>query len=431
MFSHLFFRMKNSIWLMPALITLGSFLLAISVVFIENNFFHTGRSFLPDVFLVGADLAQTILGTIAGSLLTMTTITFSTIMVVLTTYSSQFSPRTLQNFIRDTVTMRVLGVFIGGFVYAISSLLFMQEGSNENHIAVVGIGVIVAFVCLAFFAYFINHVAVSIQVSKLIERLSNDVLGTINETIKKVDNNSHIHILQVPPDVSYQFSEKTEICSTKFGYVQFIYLDQLYKRASEQGYYIEIQKQIGDFLHDNKSVMSISHNEPLKINLNDEVTIGNDRTTIQDVDFGLQKLAEVALRAISPGINDPNTAIECIRHLGLCLKAASNLDGFYLVYYDDNDRVVLSIPQRPFEEMLRSAFYQISHYGQSDISILIAVFDALYAIAEDQSKSIKEKIVQFSDYLMEKVDCDSLAELDRVLMESRKRSLDKLVESHS
>jgi Predicted membrane protein (DUF2254) len=142
------FKIKEGTWFIPAVYTIVALILAIVVVYVD---FYL-EAFYPEIFLVGLDLGKTILGTIAGSLLTMTTITFSTTMVVLTTYSSQFSPRTLENFIQDPVTMRVLGVFIGGFVYCIFTLLFIRE-SVGNTVASATIGVIIAFICLAFFAF--------------------------------------------------------------------------------------------------------------------------------------------------------------------------------------------------------------------------------------------------------------------------------------
>nr|WP_239589372.1 DUF2254 domain-containing protein [Metabacillus crassostreae] len=419
-FNKLFLFIKSRVWLLPTIFSIGSFFLAVLVAFLDQFINLNNTKIIKDFLTIDRDLAQTILSTIAGSLLTMTTITFSTIMVVLTTYSSQFSPRTLQNFIRDMVTMRVLGIFIGGFVYSIFSLLFMKQQS-ESYVLAVTISVIIASICVGVFAYFIHHVASSVRVSKLIEQLSNDVLKSIHNKISKVEKNDHVILVTSTPS-EYKFSKKIEITNNDFGYIQLIDEENLYKQACEDDYFIEIHHSIGSFLPPDKLVMTIHHNGVAENKELEGITLGNERTTMQDIDFGLQKLTEVALRAISPGINDPNTAIDCIRHLGLCLKKVSSLDGNSLVYYKDNT-AVLSIPQRPFEEVLRSCFYQICHYGQKDISILEAIFDALLEISTSNTKEIIEKTVQFSEYILEKADIHSFPELDQRSLKDRKKRL--------
>lgn len=426
MINRLLLRIKNTIWVIPTLFSISAFLLAVFMVYIDHRYFDKHQTLFPDVFLVDVDLSKTILGIIAGALLTMTSITFSTIMVVLTTYSSQFSPRTLQNFIRDSKTMRVLGVFIGGFVYAIFALLFMQEKAEDNHVLTALIGVLIAFICVAFFVYFIHHIAASVQVNKLIEDLARDVLTTIKEQEEKIRKNRHLSLLKEKPTIPVNLSEKKHIYSKDFGYLQLINEEELYKKACEFGYCIEVHKKMGEFVSENKLILTIFKNKNTEVSIGDEIAIGNERTILQDVDFGLEKLAEVALRAISPGINDPNTAIECIHHLGMCLRAVSKLDGSYLVYYDDNNRMILSIPQRTYKEMLRSCFYQICHYGKDDISILITIYEALYEIAVDNSKTIIEQTLKFSEYLEEKINQNTFPTFDRELLLQKHKALHEL-----
>ncbi|MBT2687679.1 DUF2254 domain-containing protein [Bacillus sp. ISL-47] len=420
-------RIKNFIWLVPAIYTFGAFILSIIVFIIDLNFSSKMPDFYSAVFLVGLELAETILGTIAGSLLTMTTITFSTIMVVLTTYSSQFSPRTLQNFIRDPITMRVLGIFIGGFVYAIFSLLFLREGSVGNHVASATFGVLIAFICLAFFAYFIHHVATSVQVSKLIERLAKDLLDTIEEIRDKVEKNNNISLLKVTPMEPLNLPDISEVKSEKFGYIQLVDTDILYKQACDQGITIEVKKCIGQFVSEKKTLAVIHHDGDYKNSFLQAITIGKERTTMQDVEFGLQKIAEIALRAISPGINDPNTAIECIRYLGVGLSEASKLDGSYLVYYNDENEVKVILEQKPFNEILHTSLHQIVHYGRSDVSVMGAILDALFDAAEDNNEEIKKQILHFSEYTAEKIDKDSLTEMDLEYLLEKKKKLAELI----
>ncbi|KHF39890.1 DUF2254 family protein [Halalkalibacter okhensis] len=140
--------LRSHFWFIPALYGL------ISIIFaILSTLFDQYANFLPNFILVDISLAQTLLSTITSSLLTMTTISFSTIMVVLTTYLSQFSPRTMQDFLTDVNTQRILGVFIGGFVYALILLLFIRETNKQVLFLSPTLAVLYAIVCVGFFDF--------------------------------------------------------------------------------------------------------------------------------------------------------------------------------------------------------------------------------------------------------------------------------------
>ncbi|MBT2636757.1 DUF2254 domain-containing protein [Bacillus sp. ISL-39] len=419
---------KNKIWVVPALYTLAGFILAAVSIQLDIHFFNEWHNTILKHFLVDVSLAQIVLSTIAGSLLTMTTITFSIIMVVLTTYSSQFSPRTLQTFITDSVTKRVMGVFIGGFVYSIGTLLFMKNDLVENKTFSPSIGTLVAVVCLAFFAYFIHYVATSIQVNKLIEKIAADLSETIASGLNKIEETDRLSLCTSTPQKGEHYTDCLNLTADIFGYIQLIQGDELADWARENNSFIEVTKPVGSYISRSSVIMKIYYNgqKPPRY-LKQKISVGNNRTTMQDVGFGLQKLAEIGLRAISPGVNDPNTAIECIQHMGSSLKEAAKLDGCYLNYKNDENQTIVSIPQRPFEELLRLSFYQIIHHGKDDISVVLAIYDSLIEIAEENTYSIRKKVKDFSEYVMEKADVDSFPELDKALLDKKKQRVDKLL----
>ncbi|WP_169891231.1 DUF2254 domain-containing protein [Litchfieldia alkalitelluris] len=419
-------KLKNFIWLSPTLYSIGAFILAVSMILIDHAFFQDSADFFPEVLLVEVELAQEVLGVIAGSLLTMTTITFSITMVVLTTFSSQFSPRVLQNFIRDSITVRVLGVFVSGFVYSIFSLLFMQKNTVENHVVTASIGVLIATICIGFFIYFIHHVASWVQVSNLIDLLSKDVIETINSRLNILENNDYTSLSSVKIPIAKESSKVIEVKNERFGYLQFINEEELYDLAKNNGYRIEVMPLVGSFLPENETVMRVFHPNSDHALLKEMFTVGPSKTANQDIEFGIQKITEIALRAVSPGINDPDTAIECIQHLGMCLKKVSKYDGVSLVYKHDG-KVVMSIPQKPFEDLLKAALYQVSHYAQKDISIITVILEILCEIAEDTTWQIKQKVSQFSKYVVEKINHQSLTDYDKELLLIHQRRLQSIV----
>lgn len=418
---------KDKIWVIPALYTLAGFVLATLAVLLDIHYFKEGHDTILKLLLVDVSLGQMILSTIAGSLLTMTTLTFSIIMVVLTTYTSQFSPRTMENFITDPVTKRVMGVFIGGFVFSLGTLLFMRYELVDNETISPSIGTIVPFFCLAFFAHFIHYVATSIQVNKLIEKITIEHSETIQSRLAEFEENNRLTICTIAPNKPTVYAESFHLTADQFGYIQLIQADELADCARDNNCFIEITKPVGSYLTHSHIMMKVHYNgEKPPSNLKNKVIISNTRSTMQDVSFGLQKLAEIALKALSPAVNDPNTAIGCIQHLGSSLKEASKLDGCYLVYKNNKDQPDVSIPQIPFEKLLRLSYYQIIHHGKEDISVILAIYDSLIEIAAENTVSIRKKVQEFSDYVIEKVDIQSLPQMDKILLEEKRQQVEQL-----
>ncbi|MCD8511949.1 MAG: DUF2254 domain-containing protein [Bacillus sp. (in: Bacteria)] len=395
------FQLKMNIWVIPSLYCTMASLLAFGVIYIDTVHGKKMEELLPATLLISVELSQTILATIAAALLTMVTITFSTIMVVLTTYSTQFSPRTLSDFITNKVTMRVLGVYMGGFLYSILALLFMREELPYEVIAG-PIGVVIAIVCLAFFAYFIHHVSSSIQVSNLINDVTNSTLKTLRDRLQS-KKGEIIKITEDRPSLEGQkHRHKTaNLKNDKLGYIQLIDYRQLYELAEKHDAVVVVNYPVGSFVKPGDSLFCIyglSEDRLERLHLHKYVKIGNDRTMLQDVELGIRKIVEVTLRAISPALNDPNTAIDCIFHLGRLLHEVSKHDGKYLNFYHDK-QVRIIAAQTNFDDILYTTFYQICHYGKDDVSILLAVYEALFAIGDNNELSIRRKVIQFSKYV--------------------------------
>lgn len=160
----------NKMWVQLGQYILISFLLAIVAILIDTKTIP-GLDYIPNLFLTSIDLAKLILSTLTASLLTITTFTFSTIMVVLTMYSSNYSPRVVSNFLTDKITMKVLGIFVGGFFYCILALFFMRKSFSEYLVVSATIAVIYSVLCILYFVVFVYNVSSSIQATRLIDRL--------------------------------------------------------------------------------------------------------------------------------------------------------------------------------------------------------------------------------------------------------------------
>lgn len=405
MFKKFVLKIKKSVWLYPAVQSLIAFVLVGTVVALDTRMLFDPEQVFPSIMFTEVDLAQTILAAIAGSLLTMTTFTFSTIMVVLTMYTSQYSPRTVENFLNDSITMKVLGIFMGGFIYSILSLLFMRESISEYMVIAATVGVIYSIVCLAYFSIFINHVGNLIQANNLIDRLYREAGNNIDSYRASTEHS------RIEKSLNYaDYPYKVALKSNTNGYIQLLDSGVLESISREISAKIVVNKVIGQFVTDETIIMEVyllDRNEidkSVSERLLNAITIGIERNEFQDFDFSVQKIVEIALRAISPGINDPNTANHCIRILGVLMGKISDLEDGYIVKESEDRSSGFALEAISFEKELYYTFYQLINYGKSDISVVLAIYKSLRSISKKASSENRAKVHELGDYLYQHID---------------------------
>lgn len=407
MFRKLIIHYKESIWFLPSLFVVGAIAVAIIITGIDIFFQDQFYKLFPSFLLTSVSLARTILSVIATSLLTMTAITFSTIMIVFSIYSSQFSPRTLQNFISDRLTQTVLGIFIAGFTYSMVSILLIREVGPNTVVFSAVFGIIFSLICIGYFIRFIQHITVSIQVNNLIEELNDEIFNTLKKKIKEIEDireNGKV-LSGVSEGIADMEKEKPfEAFAHRAGHIQLYDIRGLIKTAIENDIIIESNRRVGDYVTESTPIFTIwnisdkEKHEKIESRIKKCVSIGNYRNTVQDIDFSLQKLEEIALRAISPGINDPNTAILCVRNLGNILSKICNSYIGKLYFYDREDNLRFILDEKDFEEILYSTFYKILNLSRNQISILSSVLEAILIIAESKNFKISKILIGFLKY---------------------------------
>lgn len=407
------FWLKEKLWITPAVYSLLAVALSIIFFYIDLHFIDSWSEYIPSILLTNVDLAKTIMGNLSGALLTMTTFTFSTILVVLTMYSSQFSPRTLKNFVHDRLTWRVLGVFLGGFIYNTLSLLFMRAHLYSHDVISTFIGILIAFFCLATFAYFIHHISTTVQVGKLVIDLVGDTERVIGKFEDLWEKNTEEGTIWRPDGI------KQSIATGKAGFIGYIYFEELVEFAEKNKMEVEVLASIGDYIHENKSIVNIYMTESADFPVNDFFVIGDERTSEQDIEFALQKLVEISLRAISPGINDPNTANDIVIRLGNLLGKIGNLrtDAVVLTDQEGNGRIMYPYPE--YQEILYKVYYQFAYYGKEDISVLGALTDSLIITAESVPEKHHSDLWDIQLYVLEGVDTKNLKSMDRLFLQKK------------
>ncbi len=393
----MFYQNKKT-WITLSGYVLIALFLSTIVILIDNRTLPV-QQYIPAVFFTEVDLAKQILGMLAGVLLTITTFTFSTILIVLTMYSSQFSPRVVENFLTNKITMKVLGIYMGGFFYCITTLLFMRNASSNYLVICATVAVIYSILCIIYFVVFVYTVSSSIQANRLIERLYNESNQIIENMISSLKDKKRIDRYSFD-----QYDLQTEILSKKSGYLDSINFGLIWDLIKDLDCKIFIDLGIGDYLSEKQRIGVVYYpqgktDEDLINQLSDCISTGDERYANNDYKFSLQKIIEVSLRAISTGINDPYTAIRCTRMLGVLLGKLAGIDGLYTIIKSDGSKAEIIHESMDFRKDIYYALHQIVHYGKADISVVLSLFEALEIISRKASQNNQSVVKDFAEYV--------------------------------
>lgn len=392
---------RETNWWWPLLYGVGGALLTAIVLLIDLY----AKELFPSSWKTTLGLAQTIHSAVFTGLLTMMTFTFSTILVVLTTYSSQFSPRTLPNFIENRQVQHIFGIFIGTVTYSITMLFFMRPSLKDSVVAS-AVAVIVVLIAIVAFVAFVHIVSQSIRVTTLLDRLHEEGRTLIDKHVEAIEEGHY----QLFPDkqASYPFN----LTAVQTGYLQAIDYELLMK----SGGHVTIDVTIGSYITQGQRIGSTE-----KEDAEQGILIGPTRSAEQDFPFVIQKLSEVALRAISPGINDPNTARHAMQQIGDLFRRYTMLpDGNLLVKGEG----FVTVKRLMFSELLYLTFYQLRHYGEEDISVLSTMLESLQIMKRNALPEHRASIDRFIPFVCSEVDWSALNDWDRQHLEqAQKRAL--------
>jgi len=338
------------------------------------------------IYSGGAEGASLLLGTVAGSMIAIAGTVFSMTLVALSLASSQLGPRLLRNFMRDTANQVVLGTFVATFVYCLLVLRTIRRADEVAfvpHLSV-SIGVLLAMVSIGVLIYFIHHVSVSIQADEVVARVGREM----NEGIDRLfpgqlgKPGSQVSKASVEAGLPASFAaEARPLGSLEDGYLQLIDADALMALASQHDLLIRIERRPGHYLVKGRALVMVWPGDRVTENLadalNDAFVLGNQRTAAQDVEFSFHQVVEIALRALSPGINDTFTAIACVDRLGsgLCRLACRDMPS--PLRYDADGHLRLSAPETSFSDIVDTAFNQIRQNARSNPAVAIRLLDAI------------------------------------------------------
>jgi uncharacterized membrane protein len=385
-----FFRIvgawRRSIWVLPALVVAAGVVAAWVLVLTDPSISGL-QSLAPSLFTVSPDGARGVLTAIATSMLSVAGVVFSITIATLSLTSQQFTSRVLRTFVRDRGNQLVLGIFLSVFAYCLvvlRSVPSSASGSGSVPQLAVLVGVALAFVGVAFLIYFIDHVASSIQASTIISRIAEETIDVLGR--RRRDSAGH-----VPEVLSFDVeSSDGVVVAGGDGYVTAVDMRALGRVAARQGWRIRMAVKVGRFAARGDPLLCVRADDGGSVRLGAEEVAGLRRGVEQtssgeihsDPSFGIRQLVDIALKALSPGVNDVTTALTCIDYLGAVLVIAGDHVRHDDVWRDEQDEPRVGVIGRGFDELLGEAMDQIRENGAGQVAALMRLMDVLERLAE-------------------------------------------------
>ena len=392
-------RIRHSLWFVPTLFTVASAIAALLLVWVSSET-DARVTELPLLFSAGVDGARAMLQAIAGSIITVAGVVFSITIVALQLTSTQFSPRVLRNFLRDRSTQLVLGAFMGTFTYSLLVLRSIRS-EDESTAAFVPVFAISGALLLTLFSlgmliYFIHHISVRIQVTSIVASVAGDTLETLERLRRRwradEDRSWNPAAAQaeptVPPSGGIPIADvgasEAALKGPESGYLQFVSIEALVTAARERNGRIRMLIAPGMWLQEGVACAAFEGDGTAEVDypglqgaLSKAIGVGHERSMSEDVAFGIQQLVDIAIKALSPSVNDPTTAMNCVDRLMQILIDAGSAPDSPRSFTDAEGAVRLEVPFPNFDNLCDLSFDQIRHYGQAAPAVVIHLARAL------------------------------------------------------
>ena len=365
---------------------------ALSVCAVELDQAVT-EGFLPSLgwsYSGGAEGASLLLGTVAGSMIAIAGTVFSMTLVALSLASSQLGPRLLRNFMRDTANQVVLGTFVATFVYCLLVLRTIRRADEVSfvpHLSV-SIGLLLAMVSIGVLIYFIHHVSVSIQADEVVARVGRELDEGIERLFPGHLGKPASEVEKAPGDAELPAAfarEARPVRAIEDGYLQLIDADALMALAGKEDLLLRLERRPGHYLIKGRAMVMVWPGDRVTASLvekmNAAFVLGSQRTAAQDIEFSFNQLVEIGVRALSPGINDPFTAIACVDRLGSALCRLAQRDMPSPLRFDHRGQLRLVAPGSSFSGIVDTAFNQIRQSARSNPAVAIRMLDAIVQVA--------------------------------------------------
>jgi uncharacterized membrane protein len=386
-------RMKVSLWFVPLVMALAAILLSWLLSLLDervpNEMLNDSRFFIAGS---ASEMRAMMIG-IAGTVLATAGVVFSLLTLPMSTVASQFGSRLLRIFLRDRTTQFVLGMFVGTFTYCLATAFSipLDATQSESLQITVTFGMLLMLITFASLIILIQHISTMLQAPNIVAAAGADLMDVISMgTPEEADENQ-----KAPEERIKELlveSEAFQLRVKEKGYIQFVDPQIIMNLASEKDLVIYMLRKPGQFIRSGEIAALVwpaaKVEEHLATNLRRSIQIGNQRTPTQDVEYAINQLVEVAVRAMSPAINDPFTALTCLDYLADGLAQFTRYGEGNSNFFDDNGRLRLVYEPVDLDELLDAAFNMLRHASCDNATVLLHILDTIDVISQE-TKSLE------------------------------------------
>lgn len=365
----------DQFWLRPAAVVLGCIVAAHLAVLADHaGLLGTDMLRASLLYSGGGEGARSLLSAVASSSIGVASTVFSITIAALSLASGQMGPRLLRNFIRDSRNQYALGIFLGAFAYALIVLRTVRTGQDDAFVPNIGVtgALILALGCIGTLTWFVHHIATSINVERVVDSVHDDLVRSIMmHTRESADH--------MPP--ADKLAGQSIVVDGS-DYVQAVDADRLADWAAGHGIRLALRVRPGDYVPRGAPVAVAS----AVVDRADEaigraITFGSKPAALQDIEYSVRQLNEIAVRALSPGINDPFTAGGVLERFGdaLCRLAPRHLPTGVALR---DGRIVLTMPVTDYDGLCDAMFHTVRQNAAGSAYVLIRLLEVLTRVAE-------------------------------------------------
>ncbi len=424
--------LRSSFWFIPAVMILLAVALAVTLVEVDTRTGVQLTETFPRLLEMNPEGAGMILSIIATAMIGVAGVAFSITIVALSLASAQYTPRVLRNFMRDPANQIVLGVFVSVFVYCLIVLRTVRNGA-ESFVPPLSVaaGIVLSIVGVGFLIFFIHHVASSIQASTILARIGRETVAVIDSLYPEKHAGEPEDSNEV--EAMIQDHSWTEIPSAATGYIQNMDEDGLMAWAEQQQTMVRMKCGFGEFVIADQPVLAIAGSklpkEKCGAELNAFIGVASFRTNEQDVAFGIRQLVDIALKALSPGLNDTTTAVTCLRYLGGILARVSRRKIPGAVRRRQGAVRLIARPQA-FPYLVDEALNQIRQEAKGNVAIHLALLETIAATFNSDLSHFRREVLHTHLARIKRVADDHVKDPDdKKVIALRLQEVEKLLRS--
>jgi uncharacterized membrane protein len=418
--------LRTSLWIVPVTLVILALVLFLGTHELDRIVFERRIVLSPWLNSGGADAGRQVLIAIAAAVITVVGVVFSIVIVALTLASQQFGPRMLRNFIRDRGTQYTLGIFVATFVYSVLALASISSDGGRDFVPHISISVSLALMLadLGVLIYFIHHVAVSIQLNEVIARIGGDLVRAIDLEAER-ERSAALSDELLEQGQNTGLLDGAEVAATRSGYLGAVSREDLVRLAIRSDAVILLLHRPGHFVVAGRPLARVTppHAAATVARALDGAHItGRHRTLTQDMVFAVDQLVEIAIRALSPAVNDTFTALACIDWLtaGLCRLSSHTFPE--RVFRDAAGQVRLVEPGLSYRRVIDGAFDKIRQAGRGMPAIAIGLLDSLSRIMEFAVNQVQRRVLlEQADMILRGSEDATPEEMDRADVRERHR----------